>query len=189
MVLCSGLWGMEDVERGLFAPLLGYYDFPSRLKQCFSCYVFDIDNLISMWMLQGYIDSKENMDMEIIATEDFENLAMRSFFKDFEKDEDNVKIINCKMHDIVHDFAQLMSKTECFAINSHMELGSYYKNVRHLQLKILRVAKFPKSIYSAKNLCSLIFEYQSDYNLSNLFQHFRCLRMKRVKVWMTDPSK
>ena len=131
MVLCSSLWGMEDVERGLFAPLLlGYYDLPSRLKQCFSYYaflpknyVFYIDNLISMWMAQGHIDSKEIMNMEIIAREYFENLAMRSFFKDFEKDEDDVKIINCKRHDIVHDFAQLMSKNECFTINSHMELG------------------------------------------------------------------
>ncbi|KAL4607040.1 hypothetical protein ACB092_09G146900 [Castanea dentata] len=183
-ILCSSLWGMEDVERGLFALLLlSYYDLPSQLKQCFSyCavlpknYVFYIDNLISMWMAQGYIDSKENMDMEIIAREYFENLAMRSFFQDFEKDEDDVKIINCKMHDIVHDFAQLMSNNECFTINNHMELGLDYKNVHHLQLKILRVAKFSESIYSAKNLRTLIFEYQSDYNLSNLFQNFRCLR-------------
>jgi hypothetical protein len=94
---------------------LSYYDLPSPLKRCFSyCavypkdYVFSSDELVEMWMAQGYIDSKENM--EIIAREYFENLAIRSFFQDFEKDEDDGQIRGCKMHDIVHDFAQLMSK-------------------------------------------------------------------------------
>ena len=42
------------------------------------------------------------------------------------------------MHDVVHDFAQLMSKNECFSINSDKELGSDYKIARHLQLEILK---------------------------------------------------
>uniref|UniRef100_A0A2N9G8R2 NB-ARC domain-containing protein n=1 Tax=Fagus sylvatica TaxID=28930 RepID=A0A2N9G8R2_FAGSY len=115
-VLDSNLWELEDVEKvvekDLFAPLLlSYYDLPSPLKQCFSyCaifpkdYVFSSDELVEMWMAQGYINSKE--DMEIIAREYFENLAIRSFFQDFEKDEDDGQIRGCKMHDIVHDFAQ-----------------------------------------------------------------------------------
>uniref|UniRef100_A0A2N9FXC0 NB-ARC domain-containing protein n=1 Tax=Fagus sylvatica TaxID=28930 RepID=A0A2N9FXC0_FAGSY len=98
-VLDSNLWELEDVEKivekDLFAPLLlSYYDLPSPLKQCFSyCaifpkdYVFSSDELVEMWMAQGYINSKE--DMEIIAREYFENLAIRSFFQDFEKDEDD----------------------------------------------------------------------------------------------------
>uniref|UniRef100_A0A2N9GIG0 Disease resistance protein RGA3 n=1 Tax=Fagus sylvatica TaxID=28930 RepID=A0A2N9GIG0_FAGSY len=116
-VLDSNLWELEDVEKivekDLFAPLLlSYYDLPSPLKQCFSyCaifpkdYVFSSDELVEMWMAQGYINSKE--DMEIIAREYFENLAIRSFFQDFEKDEDDGQIRGCKMHDIVHDFAHI----------------------------------------------------------------------------------
>ena len=65
------------------------------------------------------------------------------------------------MHDVVHDFAQLMSKNECFSINSDKELGSDYKIARHLQLEILKKTQFPGSIYSAKNLRTLIFVYQS----------------------------
>uniref|UniRef100_A0A2N9G917 NB-ARC domain-containing protein n=1 Tax=Fagus sylvatica TaxID=28930 RepID=A0A2N9G917_FAGSY len=116
-VLDSNLWDLEGVgnviEKDLFASLfLSYYDLPSPLKRCFSyCavypkdYVFSSDELVEMWMAQGYIDSKENM--EIIAREYFENLAIRSFFQDFEKDEDDGQIRGCKMHDIVHDFAQI----------------------------------------------------------------------------------
>nr|XP_023910077.1 putative disease resistance protein RGA3 [Quercus suber] len=41
-ILDSNFWELEDVERGLFAPLLlSYFDLPSPLKRCFSyCAVF-----------------------------------------------------------------------------------------------------------------------------------------------------
>uniref|UniRef100_A0A2N9I2S8 NB-ARC domain-containing protein n=1 Tax=Fagus sylvatica TaxID=28930 RepID=A0A2N9I2S8_FAGSY len=182
-VLDSNLWELEDVEKvvekDLFAPLLlSYYDLPSPLKQCFSyCaifpkdYVFSSDELVEMWMAQGYINSKE--DMEIIAREYFENLAIRSFFQDFEKDEDDGQIRGCKMHDIVHDFAQLMTKNECFTINSDKKLGLDYKNARHLRFESTRYGEFPVSIYNAKNVRTLVIKGLWD---DNLFQHFRCLR-------------
>uniref|UniRef100_A0A2N9FLG2 NB-ARC domain-containing protein n=1 Tax=Fagus sylvatica TaxID=28930 RepID=A0A2N9FLG2_FAGSY len=95
MVLDSSLWELEDVgrvvEKDLFGPLLlSYNDLPSSLKQCFSfCavfpkdYVFHIDDLVYMWMAHGYIDSKEHMELK--GREYFENLAIRSFFQDFQE--------------------------------------------------------------------------------------------------------
>ena len=184
MVLCSSMWELEDVERGLFAPLLlSYHDLSSPLKQCFSyCgvfpknYVFSSDELVFMWMAQGYIKPKANMEIEIIAREYFENLAIRSFFQDFKKVEDDDKIIRCKMHDIVHDFAQLMSKNECIG-SSGVELGLYYKNIHHLQVEIPKYSHFPEGVYDAKNLRTLILVCQNDHILYNLFRHFRCLRI------------
>jgi hypothetical protein len=179
-VLDSNLWELGDIEKDLFAPLLlSYNDLPSPLKRCFSfCaffpkdYEFDTDDLVFMWMAQGYIDSKENM--EIIGREYFEILAIRSFFQDFQNREDDSTIRRCKMHDIVHDFAQLMTKNECFTIKSVTELRSNFRNACHLSLKIPE-AQFPVSIYNAKNLRTLILDLPRNYNLSNLFQHFRCL--------------
>ncbi|XP_030959650.1 putative disease resistance protein RGA3 [Quercus lobata] len=184
-ILDNNFWEFEDVERSLYAPLLlSYYDLSSPLRRCFSfCavfpkdYVFSSDELVFMWMSQGYIKPKANMEIEIIAREYFENLAIRSFFQDFEKDEDDDQIIRCKMHDIVHDFAQLISKNECFTINSDMDLGVDYKNARHLWLKIPKDIQFLESICSAKNLHTLIFVLEGGYNLFTLSQHFRCLRV------------
>ncbi|XP_075659879.1 putative disease resistance protein RGA4 [Castanea sativa] len=185
MVLCSSMWESEDVERGLYASLLlSYYDLSSPLRRCFSfCavfpkdYVFFSDELVFMWMAQGYIKSKKNVEIEIIARDYLENLAIRSFFQDFERDENNGKIKKCKMHDIVHDFAQLMSKDVCFTINSKIGLEIGCKTARHLELDIPEVAQFPESIYSAKNVRTLILVNRSKYMLSTLFQHFRCLRI------------
>ncbi|XP_050273410.1 putative disease resistance protein RGA3 isoform X1 [Quercus robur] len=185
-VLDSNLWELdiEEIKSNVYAPLLlSYYSLSSPLRRCFSfCavfpknYVFSSDALVYMWMAQGYIELENNMDIEITARDYFENLAIHSFFQDFERDENDGKIEKCKMHDIVHDFAQLMSKNVCFTINSNTRLETDYKTARHLELEIPKEAQYPEFIYSAKNLRTLIIVNRSDYMLSTLFQHFRCLR-------------
>ncbi|XP_050273575.1 putative disease resistance protein RGA3 [Quercus robur] len=186
-VLDSNLWELEGVERGLFVPLLlSYFDLPSPLKRCFSyCAVFPkdhlfyVDELVYMWTAHGFVESKGNMEVEIMAREYFENLVTRSFFQ---KD-----IWGYKMHDIVHDFAQSITKNECFIIRSNIESESDYNNARHLRLEIPKESQFSMSIDSAKNLHTLIFFDQSGYNISNLFQNFRLLRVLTLNSTMELP--
>ncbi len=191
-VLDSSLWELEDVEKGLFAPLLlSYYELPFTMKRCFSyCAVFPKDyviytnDLVKLWMAQGYLHSEENMDMEIIGEEYFDNLAMRSFFQDFEKDEDDDRIRSCKMHDIVHDFAKLLTKNECFTIevDGVKELGieSFNKCTRHLSLTPRGETQFPVEVYAAKKLRTLLplKSTFSNFNhvLPDILQHLTCLR-------------
>ena len=54
------------------------------------------------------------MEMERLGQQYFENLAMCSFFQDFERNKDDGRIITCRMHDIVHDFVRLQMNNECF---------------------------------------------------------------------------
>ncbi|KAL0282137.1 UNVERIFIED_CONTAM: putative disease resistance protein RGA4 [Sesamum radiatum] len=87
-VLSSEFWELEEAE-GLFPPLmLSYYDLPSTMKRCFSfCAIFpkdhviEVNNLIKLWMAQGYLSSTEMVEMEAIGQEYLQNLAMRSFSK------------------------------------------------------------------------------------------------------------
>ena len=82
---------------------------------------------------------------------------MGSFFQDFEKDKYDDKIVRCKMHDIVHDFAQLMTSKECFTIDGDKELGTNCKSARHLRLELIWKTQFPMSMYNAKNVRTLFF--------------------------------
>ncbi|KAK4596624.1 hypothetical protein RGQ29_014592 [Quercus rubra] len=192
MVFCSKLWELHDVERGLFAPLLlSYYDLPSPLRRCFSyCavfpkdYVFSEENLVSMWLAQGYIKSNAGME-RIVARDYLEILFIRSLFQDFRVDQDDENIMRFKMHDIVHDLAQIMAKNECITImaknecitiNGCKESRPNLQNTRHLYLEISRNAQIPESIYRAKNLRTLIVVGHDSYNVSKLFYHFRRLR-------------
>nr|GLL30054.1 putative disease resistance protein RGA3 isoform X1 [Ipomoea trifida] len=126
---------MDEVVTHLFPHLyLSYNDLTSKMKQCFSyCAIFPkdyeikVDMLIRIWMAQDYVT------LESEGRELFGVLAMRSFFQDLKKDDmDSNIIISCKMHDIVHDFAQFLTRNECYSIDQHEDKVEY-KNLRHLQ--------------------------------------------------------
>ena len=188
-ILDSHMWELEDIEKGLLAPLLlSYYELPSTMRRCFSyCavfakgYLFSRDKLVLHWMTQGYIESKANMELEVIGEEYFEKLAISSFFQDFKKDKNNDdKIIGCKMHDIVHDFAQFMSRSESFEVDGDKNLEIDCRSARHLHLKFSKEMQCLESIYRAKNLRTLFLlsrerNYEFKMLLSNSFCHFKCL--------------
>ncbi|KAL4636431.1 hypothetical protein ACB092_03G007900 [Castanea dentata] len=173
-VLENDSWKLEeDVERGLFAPLLlSYYDLSSPLKQCFSyCavfpkdHVFDVDELANMWTAHGFVESKGNKEVEIMAREYFDNLVIRSFFQECRE---YGGFTSYKMHDRVHDFAQSITKA------------------RHLGYST--GSQFPPSTGSSKNLRTLIFCSRSDYIMSNLVQNFSRLRVLTLSFKMKLPD-
>ncbi|XP_062016940.1 putative disease resistance protein RGA4 [Rosa rugosa] len=144
-VLNSKIWELEKVEEQVFRPLfLSYYDLSPAVKRCLLyCAIFPKDynlkkdNLIELWMSQDYLNLKENKEKRRKGQNYFESLAMRSFFQNFDIDEMG-NIVGCKMHDIVHDFVQFLTKKECIIIEAGesdaqiVELPS--NKVRHLTL-------------------------------------------------------
>ncbi|XVF77535.1 hypothetical protein PTKIN_Ptkin14bG0052600 [Pterospermum kingtungense] len=169
-ILDSNMWKIEEVERDLLTPLLlSYYDLPPVLRKCFSyCAIFpkdyeiEKDNLIKLWMAQGFVKKIRNREMEIIGEEYFNTLTTRSFFQDFEKDGSN-HIIRCKMHIIVHDFAQFLTEKECLFIEFDGAKESWkdpsLKNIRHSMLMLKRRdATLPISVDNWKKLRSLLFK-------------------------------
>ncbi|XP_068339696.1 putative disease resistance protein RGA3 [Pyrus communis] len=90
------------------------------LKQCFAyCSMFEKDfeierdNLIQLWMAQGLLRAShdESKDMEDTGNEYFDILLQSSLFQDATMG-DNGIVTECKMHDLVHDLAELVSKSE-----------------------------------------------------------------------------
>ncbi|KAK9929870.1 hypothetical protein M0R45_026943 [Rubus argutus] len=167
-VLDSKIWELEGVEEQVFLPLLlSYYDLAPAVKRCLLyCAIFpkdhnfEKDNLIELWMSQNYLNWKQYQDKRSTGQSCFESLEMRSFFQDFIQD-DLGNIIRCKMHDIVHDFVQFLTKKECMitevvqGANQRMELPG--DMVRHLTL--VKVPEgpfsFPTSFHSCKNIRTL----------------------------------
>ena len=178
-ILDGNLWELESFFLAPF--LLSYYELPLVMKRFFSycssfpkdC-LFSRDELVFQWMAQGYIKSNIDMEMKIIGEEYFENLALRSFFQEFEKDGDDGKIIGCKMH-IVHDFAQSITTNECFQINCDKELDIDCKSAHNLRLKIPIGTQSLELVYQAKNMRTLFLlsderDYIFDKLLSDLLQ-------------------
>ncbi|XP_034695657.1 putative disease resistance protein RGA3 [Vitis riparia] len=161
-VLNSEMWERDVFEKKLSpALLLSHYDLPPALKQCFSyCAVFprdhfiERDDLIKLWMAQSYLNSKAGREMETIGREYFENLAARSFFQDFEKD-DKGNIVRCKMHDIVHDFAQILTNNECLIVEDdceNLKTNLSLQKGRHATVIVQGSTRFSFPVNNARNL-------------------------------------
>ena len=160
-VLHSQLWKLNvpQVDKYLFGPfLLSYLDLSSLEKRCLlHSSIYPKDHLISrmelieLWMSEGYLSSEKSGACV------FQNLAMRSFFQDFQErdayDEGNVV---CKMHDILHDFVHYLSKRECEIIElcnirsdkMTLRLG---ERTRHLTIAMESGAQFPNLVLTRDN--------------------------------------
>ncbi|KAF3450285.1 hypothetical protein FNV43_RR06365 [Rhamnella rubrinervis] len=200
-VLSDQIWESHDEKINHFAPFfLSYYDLPPLEKRCFSyCsvfpkdYRFRRDELIEMWMSQGYLSSDENPENR--GENCFKNLITQSFFQDFEKDEDG-SIVGCKMHDILHDLAQFLTKNECSTMKVDEENTQPHivEKVRHLTLLFTadRV-EFPTSMLKEGNLHSLfIFDSNSSasalrlpHQASGPLRYLRTLNMRECGIsWL-----
>ncbi|CAA3007470.1 disease resistance RGA4 isoform X1 [Olea europaea subsp. europaea] len=141
-VLESGLSNLEEGEKGVLKILKVSYDrLPSSsLKKCFAyCSIFikdsvmDRDDLIQLWMAEGFLQNDEKSEIESVGDKYFYILLENFFFQEPEKDKyGNIK--SCKMHDLVHDLACLVSKSESF-MNTEGRTVDDILQVRHLAIE------------------------------------------------------
>ncbi|RVW83198.1 putative disease resistance protein RGA4 [Vitis vinifera] len=190
-ILNNEIWQLDVIEKHLSTPLLlSYYDLSPAVKRCFSyCAVFPKDQiirkdrLIKLWMANSYLNSRESIEMEKTGGDYFEDLVSRSLFQDFDRDDEG-NIISCKMHDIVHDLAQYLTKNECFILEiddeKEVRMASSFQKARHATLISTPGAGFPSTIHNLKYLHTLSATGMAHLNTAklppNLFKHLVCLR-------------
>ncbi|CAI8595993.1 unnamed protein product [Vicia faba] len=98
---------------------LSYDHLPSFLKKCFAyCslfpkgFVFEKKTLIHLWVAEGFIQQSNDIRcVEDVGQEYFMSLLSMSFFQDVTMD-DCGGVSTCKMHDLMHDLAQLIVGNE-----------------------------------------------------------------------------
>ena len=179
----SRIWKNLSKEQDIIMPVLKLsfdnLESPS-LKQCFAyCSMFEKDfeiqrdNLIQLWMAQGLLHPSpgENKDKEDIGNEYFDILLQSSLFQDATMS-DNGIVSECKMHDLVHDMAELVSKSESWmgdlcGIDNTNEIRHVARVSSSMLDKI--------SERSARNLRSLFFD--DGEVSSNIMLRFKALRV------------
>ncbi|XP_044508957.1 putative disease resistance protein RGA3 [Mangifera indica] len=143
---------------------LSYDHLPSNLKQCFAyCALFPKDykikkqKLIHLWMAQGFLQMSNRECPEDIADKYFLTLLSGSFFQDPEYDRWG-NVVSCKMHDLMHDLAQLVAGTEC-TVQTFNTVENVSVRCRHLSLdcgEVKALWTFPVVLYSGKNIRTLL---------------------------------
>jgi hypothetical protein len=146
------LTNVTQLKDGILPILKLSYDYlPSHLKYCFAyCSLFPKDyeinklTLIQLWIAQGFIQSplEENLQLEDVANEYFMDLHWRSFFQEAEEDRGVIRSV--KMHDLIHDLAQLVSRNECTLVDSNAK--NVNDKVCHLSFPFYNVSFFGENL-------------------------------------------
>jgi Leucine-rich repeat (LRR) protein len=177
---------ISQEENGIIPTLkLSYDHLPSHLKHCFAyCslypkdYEIDASDLVKHWIAQGFVMSSddENRCLEEVGYEYLKDLLWRSFFQEAQTD-DSGDVIECKMHDLMHDLAISVAgsliatlddkKTNVDKKNRHVSLlDGYYRHI--------------SSLFEASRMRTILcFNRYNCYKIDcdELFSRFKFLRM------------
>ncbi|XVE90313.1 hypothetical protein DITRI_Ditri20bG0067400 [Diplodiscus trichospermus] len=177
-ILKSDIWKLEQGPSSSGRPnilpalRLGYNHLHRIIKQCFAyCsifpkgYAFQKEELVKLWIAQGYIDPSGSQNYEETGEDYFDELVATSFFQVVHSDDDKVRY---RLHDLMLEMAQSVSSRQCcqikdrkschFSINDQsLHVSLLCEDVEKLvedivkKSKRLRTLLLPSSSGSIKN--------------------------------------
>ncbi|XP_040995107.1 putative disease resistance protein At3g14460 [Juglans microcarpa x Juglans regia] len=120
-VLTSDLWDFPN-EPIVPALILSYKCLPLELKRCFAycsifpkAYIFEKDELVLLWMAEGFLQESMNKTMEEVGDDYFFDLVSRSFFQQASGSKSSCFV----MHDLINDLARFVSAKFNVALESN----------------------------------------------------------------------
>jgi Leucine-rich repeat (LRR) protein len=189
-ILKSDLWDLPIDKTDILPALrLSYKYLPSHLKQCFAyCsifpkdYVFKKDDVVLLWMAEGFLEETKNETMEEIGHEYFLALASRSLF---EQSSDDKSLF--VMHDLVNDLAKFVSGQFTFrlGVDHPQEIVDKTRHFSYVKSTYDNFKKFESLCEITRFHTFLPLElspYDNDFFLTkrvplDLLPKLRCLRV------------
>ncbi|XP_074569210.1 putative disease resistance protein RGA1 [Curcuma longa] len=174
-IMESDIWKVKQDEDGIMPALhLSYQYLNENLKQCFAfCSLFpkdnefDKDELVRMWMAEGFIEDKNTKRMEDVGSDYFLEFVNRSFFQKSE-------FGGFVMHDLIHDLAEMISAEETCRIENNRQT-KLFSTTRHLRVA---EGKLPLEFSGYDKLRTLMLTKTSPPD--SLFEKLRSIRVLDV---------
>jgi Leucine-rich repeat (LRR) protein/GTPase SAR1 family protein len=177
-ILKSELWDLPIDEIGIFPALrLSYKYLPSHLKRCFAyCsifpkgYAFKKEQLIMLWMAEGFFQQFKNKTMEEVGNEYFVTLESRSLFQ---KSSDNKLCF--VMHDLVSDLAKSISGNFMIRFEGDCchDIVNNTRHISYFSKKKIHSSKMFETLHKAKRLRTFLH-----FDLKGFNSPFYCLTKK-----------
>ncbi|KAG6498154.1 putative disease resistance protein RGA3 [Zingiber officinale] len=149
-VLKSEIWQLRDEQKVLAVLKWSYDTLPLQSKKCFAFgslfpkdYTMQKDELIKLWISNGFVRSERNFDAETVGNRIFDDLVLRSFFL-LAPFEDDPHVTHCTMHDLMHDLSRSVSANVYWNVEDSVEdIGN---RTYHLHLCSTHVSKITQAL-------------------------------------------
>ncbi|KAG6679717.1 hypothetical protein I3842_13G005700 [Carya illinoinensis] len=189
MILKSELWDLPIEQINVMPVLrLSYKHLPSHLKRCFAyCsifpkdYVFEKNQLIFLWMAEGFLQEQGNKTMEETGDDYFQALVSRSLFQQLNDNKSQFV-----MHDLVNDLAKFVSGqcTVRLEGDCSYKIGNKTRHLSYVKTKFDSFKKFQPCHEATQlrtflplELLSIPFSHLSKKVLFELLPQFTYLRV------------
>ncbi|XP_011070057.1 putative disease resistance RPP13-like protein 1 isoform X1 [Sesamum indicum] len=194
-ILESEMWDLRQYKNDIFPALtLSYYYLPPQLKKCFTyCsifpknHAFEANELVLQWMAEGFIRPVGKIRPEDLGNDYFKGLLCRSLFQYSHVNVHGQNIY--KMHDLIHDMAQLISAHACLRQkdNQATEECTSWRNTRHFSLHfqtlepvILKGSAWYKNLRTFRVIHENFGNIQVSYDLFLKLKALRVLDLSRL---------
>jgi Leucine-rich repeat (LRR) protein len=145
-LLRSELWDSQITHTDIIpALILSYKYLPSTLRRCFAyCSIFSKDHafkkdeLVLLWMAEGFLPQPQNITMEEVGDDYFLALVSRSLFQRSKSDEHDEYV----MHDLVSDLAKFISKEFTLCHEDDYSRDEILSKTRHFSFSPENAKKF-----------------------------------------------
>ncbi|CAM0908531.1 unnamed protein product [Alopecurus aequalis] len=190
-VLDDSKWSTTKMPQELsYALYLSYEDMPPYMRQCFLYYsllpknrMFGVQEVIAMWISQGFIHENSN-DLEESGRTCYNELVSRNLI---EPDKWYIDLSVCSMHDVVRSFAHYLTRDESLiARNADATILTELKTKKFIQLSIETNLLQPdgldwKSLKEQRSTRTLISTIQMKMNHIDLLVTFSSLRTLHIE--------
>jgi hypothetical protein len=137
------------------------------------------EHLIHLWMANGFISSRVNLEVEDVGNMIWNELCQKSFFQDIKIDYKGD--IYFKMHGLIQDLAQSIMASECIILdNTSTNLS---KNTHHIGFGSAALSSLHKDAFEKVESLRTLYQLEF-YNFedSNYFPVNRSLRILRTST-------
>jgi NB-ARC domain len=184
----SSMLNKNLLKETIGALLLSYQNLPPTLQRCFAfCslfpkgYLFKHNYLVSLWIAEGYIEKEGNSEQQErdIANGYLSELISSAFLQVHTQH----NYTSYRLHDLLHDLAEKVSRGECFRIEGHEE-REIPTHTRHLFVESFMFEKYIRKICNLKDLRTIIIDSRTSKLMLN--QEDLTALFKSSKFWVVD---